>query len=272
MDPRDSLKSIENYKAKAMEFVSLANKAVLKHYQNRSFSVQLKSDVSPVTEADLEAERILRDSISKNFPEHGIIGEEYPPTKSDAEFQWTIDPIDGTQNFAAGIPTFGIMLSLRYQNLPIIGIIDHPALSQNYSAAYKLGTFLNGQRVSIKDTDAKKLGAEHIIITSTKGMFLRTGEGHLMDEFIKIHPTNRIYYDCYGHSLAASGCVDAMVEFNVRIWDASPTELLVKEAGGEFKYIRLKPSTDADKYTNFLSAIFGKPSIVRLLEPMFEQK
>lgn len=260
---------VEDFKKSADGFVSLAREGVLKHYLKRSFTVQLKSDVSPVTEADLEAEKILRESIAKAYPEHGIIGEEYPPTKAGSEFQWTIDPIDGTQNFAAGIPTFGIMLSLRYQNLPVVGIIDHPALNLNYSSGFGLGTFCNNERVLIKDNGAKVLGPEHIVIISTKGMFQRTGEGHLMDNFIKVHLTNRIYYDCFGHSMAASGCADAMVEFNVRIWDASPTELLVTEAGGEFKYIRALPSVAPDKYTNFISAIFGKPSIVRLLEPMF---
>ena len=225
---------IEKFKNSADNFVALAREGVLKHYLKRSFTVQMKSDVSPVTEADLEAERVLRESISKAYPEHGIIGEEYPPTKPESEFQWTIDPIDGTQNFAAGIPTFGIMLSLRYQNKPIVGIIDHPALNLNYSSGYGIGTYCNNARVQIKDSEATALGPEHIVIISTKGMFQRTGEGHLMDNFIKTHPTNRIYYDCFGHSLAASGCADAMVEFNVRIWDASPTELLVTEAGGVF--------------------------------------
>ena len=271
LDNRTTLSTdlVKTFKENADRFVAIARESVLKHYLNRSFTIQLKSDVSPVTEADLEAERILRESISQTYPEHGIIGEEYPPSNPASDFQWTIDPIDGTQNFAAGIPTFGIMLSLRYQNAPIIGIIDHPALNLNYSSGFGLGTFCNQKRVHIVDTPAIALGPEHIIITSTKGMFQRTGEGVLMDEFIKTHPTNRIYYDCFGHSLAASGCVDAMVEFNVRIWDASPTELLVTEAGGMFKYIRAQPSTAPTEYTNFLSAIFGKPSIVRLLEPKF---
>lgn len=270
-DQRTNLtkQQITEFKKKADEFVFDARARVLKHYLNRSFTVQLKSDVSPVTEADLEAEQVLRESISKSFPDHGIIGEEYPPSNTKSEFQWTIDPIDGTQNFAAGIPTFGIMLSLRYQNLPIVGIIDHPALNMNYSSGFGLGTFFNNDRVVIKDSNPSALGPEHIIIISTKGMFQRTNEGHLMDEFMKSHPTNRIYYDCFGHSLAATGCADAMVEFNVRIWDASPTELLVTEAGGLFKYIRAQPSVEPDKYTNFLSAIFGKPGIVKLLEPRF---
>lgn len=270
-DQRSNLNKIEieKFKKAADGFVQIARERVLKHYLNRSFTVELKSDISPVTEADLEAERILRESISKSFPDHGIIGEEYPPTNPGSEFQWTIDPIDGTQNFAAGIPTFGIMLSLRFQNKPIVGIIDHPALNLNYSSGFGLGTFCNNEKVLIKDSNASALGPEHIVIISTKGMFQRTNEGHLMDEFIKTHYTNRIYYDCFGHSLAASGCADAMVEFNVRIWDASPTELLVTEAGGVFKYIRAQPSVDPDKYTNFLSAIFGKPSIVKLLEPRF---
>ena len=163
------------------------------------------------------------------------------------------------------------MLSLRFKNKPIVGIIDHPALNQNYSAAYGLGTKLNGKAIKIKDCNAKEIETNHIIATSTTGMFKRTNEQDLMLNFIKSHDSNRVYYDCWGHSLTASGCIDAMAEFNVRIWDASPTELLVTEAGGAFKYVRNLPSTKPEEYTDFLSAIFGKPSVVALLEKHFNK-
>ncbi len=270
-DLRDELSSQEIRKTyeKAIGFVAEANKLVLKYYNSQDFTVELKSDVSPVTEADLAAEKILRESIKKAYPEHGIIGEEYEPSNPGSEFQWTIDPIDGTQNFAAGIPTFGIMLSLRFNNLPIVGILDHPALNQNYSAGYGLGAKLNGKTLKIIDSKSSEIDPNHIIAVSTSGMFKRTNEEDLMLNFVKQHPSTRMYYDCWGHSLTASGAVDAMAEFNVRIWDASPTELLITEAGGVFKYVRNPPSTKPDEYTNFLSAIFGKPSVVALLEPYF---
>ena len=260
---------INKYYENAIGFVAKASKLVLDFYNSQDFTVELKSDVSPVTEADLASEKLLRNSILETYPEHGIIGEEYDPSNPSSDYQWTIDPIDGTQNFAAGIPTFGIMLSLRFKNKPIVGIIDHPALKQNYSAAYSFGTKLNGKAIKIKDCNATKIEPNHIIATSTTGMFKRTNEQDLMLNFIKSHDSNRMYMDCWGHSLTACGSIDAMAEFNVRIWDASPTELLITEAGGAFRYVRNLPSTKPEEYTDFLSAIFGKPSVVALLEKHF---
>lgn len=250
----------------ALESLVTTRKIILGYWSNSSFDVQSKDDASPVTQADLESEVAFRELISKRHPTHGIIGEEFPSVNPESEFQWTIDPVDGTQNFAFGIPTFGTMLSLRFRNKPIVGLIDHPALGRLVHSGYGLGTYFNDSKVRISDVTQSSLAPDTIVLTSTRAMFERTGEGHLLDSFMKRHQVTRIYYDCFGHSLVAGGHAPVAVEFNVRIWDSSPTELMVQEAGGAFEYVREHPDTGK---RNFLSAIFGKPRLVELLKEQF---
>lgn len=252
----------------ALEALETTRPIIMSYWEKGNFNVESKDDASPVTEADLKSEEAFRDLVAKRFPTHGLIGEEFPSVNPESEFQWTIDPIDGTQNFALGIPTFGTMLSLRFRNRPIVGVIENPALRRLVQAAYGMGTYCDGRLVSIVDSGVKTLTSDTVVLIATRAMFGRTNEEALFDNFMQQHSVTRIYYDCFGHSLVAGGNAPAMVEFNVKIWDSSPTEILVEEAGGKFQYVRELPEPTK---RNPISMIFGQASLVDVLGRHFMQ-
>jgi fructose-1,6-bisphosphatase/inositol monophosphatase family enzyme len=93
----------------------------LRAFASGSFEVKHKSDGSYVTSADFQVEQRLRARIERQFPDHGIVGEEFPARAPAAEFQWILDPVDGTEDFVQRIPTFGSIIALHYRGEPLAG-------------------------------------------------------------------------------------------------------------------------------------------------------
>jgi len=139
---------IKRYHAAAVELADEARRIITPALE-RGFTVKTKADASLVTDVDQAIERRARELIDRWFPDHGVIGEEYPPTRPDSPFQWIIDPIDGTEEFVHGIPTFGTMLALHHRGVPLVGVIDHAALDLRVNAGFGLGAFRNGQRIRL---------------------------------------------------------------------------------------------------------------------------
>lgn len=263
-----SLKDRENFLEHALRFVDGTRQVIFERWK-AGLHPELKGDKSLVTEADLEAELFIRDAVARHFPGHGVIGEEHPNTHPESEFQWVVDPIDGTQNFVHGVPTFGTILGVHFRGVPIVGVIDHPALDIRLWGAKEFGVWKNGERVTIVDSKSAGLDINEIVATSTRGMFERTSEGPLLDRFMKTHGATRIYYDVFGHTMAVCGNVGALVEFNVRIWDLAAAPLLVEEAGGKCLEVR---RTEVPGKAPLISVIMGKPSVVDVLAPHFQKE
>ncbi|MBM3559584.1 MAG: histidinol phosphate phosphatase, partial [Alphaproteobacteria bacterium] len=112
-----------------------ASGAIAMRYFRRGAAVETKADDSPVTIADKEAERAIRDLIGEYFPSHGIIGEEHERLEAKSEFVWVIDPIDGTKSFITGRPLFGTLIALTRGGWPVLGVIDQPALGERWVGA-----------------------------------------------------------------------------------------------------------------------------------------
>src|SRR5690606_34848862 len=109
-----------------------------------------KSDDSPVTIADREAEQIIRAEIQRIFPDHGIIGEEYGITNPDARVNWILDPIDGTISFIHGIPLYTTLIGILVDDNPVAGVIYAPAMDEMCEGSATLGTRLNGKAVKVR--------------------------------------------------------------------------------------------------------------------------
>ncbi len=222
----------EEFHGFALLLCELARIETLRYFNDESFQVERKSDQSPVTDADLAAERTIRRLIEDRYPSHGILGEEFEPKGLEHEWLWTIDPIDGTENFARGIPTFGTMVALRHEGRPVVGVLDHPALGVTVHAAEGRGAFWNKRQLKIVSTDPLQTG--DVIATSNRKTFEWSGEGRVFDALHRWHGSARMYYDCFSHSLAARGSLAAVIEFNLAPWDLTPSEVIVREAGGDF--------------------------------------
>ena len=102
---------------------------IIRRYFRADYQVEMKSDATPVTIADRRAEEVMRTLIGREFPEHGVLGEEFGQTNPDAEFQWVLDPIDGTKSFVAGSFLFGTLIALVQNGRPILGVINQPLLN-----------------------------------------------------------------------------------------------------------------------------------------------
>lgn len=225
----------------------------------RGFRVRTKADASFVTDADLGAERLLRREIARRFPAHGIIGEEFPPRNPGAEFQWILDPIDGTLSFTRGIPLFGTLIALQRRGRGVVGVIDHPALDDRCWAAAGLGAFRNGRRLRVA---ASARPEEELVACGDRMHFHRSGRRAHFDRLLSVHPQVRSYADCFGHSLAARGAVGAMVDYGIKLWDFAPTPVIVEEAGGSFRLIE---SVETKAHGRLYNLVCGKPRVVEWL-------
>ena len=190
--------------------------------------VELKSDETPVTAADRGAEEVMRHLIRKEFPDHGIIGEEFGDENEAAEFVWVLDPIDGTKSFASGCPLFGTLICLLYEGQPILGAINQPIL-ERLCIGDNNQTTVNGHPVHVRETDRL---SEAILLTTD---ILSVGEYQNKAGFENLlHGTKlfRTWGDCYGYLLLASGGADIMLDPIVNPWDVLPVIPVVRGAGG----------------------------------------
>ena len=211
----------------AIESAYQAGRSTLAHFQTE-LEVERKADDSPVTIADREAERIIRERISAKFPGESILGEEEGGPANQNE-QWVIDPIDGTKSFIAGVPLFATLLSWEVNGQATVAACYLPALGEMFYAEAGGGAFLNGRPIRV--SDCQSLG-EALICSGNYHSMVRAKR---LDAFIGLlskSKTSRGWSDAYGHMLVAAGRADAMVDPSVSHWDVSAPSLIVREAGG----------------------------------------
>lgn len=132
----------------ALEAAQAAEKILLK-YINTTITVELKSDQSPVTVADKEAEAVIISTIQNAFPDHGFLGEETGLTRERAEYVWVIDPIDGTKNYIRGVPIFGSLIALMKNGEVILGVSNVPLMKELFYAEKGKGAYKNGIPVTV---------------------------------------------------------------------------------------------------------------------------
>lgn len=200
--------------------------------------VSYKPDNSPVTKADLEAEELARKIITKNFPNHGIIGEEFAPVNPNAKYQWVIDPIDGTNDFIRNIPYWSTLLAVVENGKPIIGIAFFPGFGELFIARRDRGTFLNDKR-----TKVSKISDIHNALIN-HGAVNRFEKIKKLDGLIELARVVRArrYFGSYGWAELLRGNMDVFIEPVGGIYDFAAPSILVEEAGGKFTDIEGKIS------------------------------
>lgn len=219
--------SIEAFATFAAELAD-ASGQIARRYYRAGVSVDTKADDSPVTQADREAEACLREMITARFPDHGIIGEEFGSGGTDREFVWILDPIDGTKAFITGRPTFGTLIGLLHHGVPILGVIDHPALHERWIGAAGLPTRFQGAPVRTRPCADL---ADAILANTAPEMF--TGDRQPAFERLRQAVKLPIYGgDCHNYGLLASGYIDVAVDATMAIYDFLPLVPVVNGAGG----------------------------------------
>ena len=190
---------------------------------------ETKEDGSPVTALDRAVEAALRKDLKQHAPDHGIIGEEYGPEHADRDWVWILDPIDGTRQFAAGLPNFGTLIALCHQNRPVIGVISHPWTGMTCIGVAGRGTEINGNPVH---TGAKTVPSDVIACLSDPDAFdAATYSGYLAIRAA----SNWNVYDggCLGYAALAKGHIGiALNGPNLEPFDIAALIPVIEGAGG----------------------------------------
>ena len=212
----------------AVDIAREAGALTLRYFRRSDLVVKGKDDGTPVTVADRDAERLLRDRIGEAFGDDAIVGEEEADVSGSSGRTWILDPIDGTQSFVHGVPLFSNLVALEDEHGPAVGVINVPALDECVWAGRGLGCFVDGKPARVSDR-ADLRGA--CIVTSGVDYW---PSATALDEFVGQGAVIRTWGDAYGYVLVATGRADAMVDPVVFRWDVAPMLTILPEAGGVF--------------------------------------
>ena len=207
--------------------------STLAHFQSDSLAVELKSDASPVTVADRQAEELLRRRISKEFPDDAILGEELGEQPGTSGYRWIVDPIDGTKSFVAGVPLFGTLVAVEHQQRSVIGVIFLPALDECVYAAAGGGAWY--QRGGNRPCPARVSSCSKLseaLLSTSELRYPTPDRQQALARLVEATRVNRTWGDCYGYLLVATGRADVMIDPIMALWDATALQPILEEAGG----------------------------------------
>jgi myo-inositol-1(or 4)-monophosphatase len=196
-------------------------------FNNPDLEVEWKADLTPVTYADRKSEEVMRALIAREFPDHGIIGEELGEDKPDAEYTWILDPIDGTKSYAAGSPHFGTLICLRERGVPIWGAIHLSAIGRLYIGD-NIHCWCNDRPVALRQppsldkcfllTTDPRSPAQYHSAAGWQALLAATGQ-------------YRSWGDCFGYTLLVSGRADIMADPILHLWDIAALMPVLRGAG-----------------------------------------
>ena len=232
---------MKEFLATALQAAESARELILSYY-NGDFEIEIKADQTPVTVADRGAEKIIRETISRAFPDHGIFGEEYGTDNRDTEYLWLIDPIDGTKSFVNRYGMFSTQIALMHNGDLILGVSCAPAMNELVWATRGNGAFDASGRLQISDVrDISKAS-----ISTGNIQSLAAGENWpAMGRILAGANRTRGYGDYYHYHRLAAGQLDAVIESDVNILDIAALYVIVTEAGGTFTDLNgRKPDLD----------------------------
>ena len=200
---------------------------------NKTFKVSNKligKGYDPVTSADKAFEKFIRKKIKKRFPNHQVIGEEFGYKKTNSDFTWVIDPIDGTRSFVIGNPTWSNLISINYKGYPVLGLANFPVLKKYYlNSSQKIAyVFENGKRKRLNVN--KKVLFKNVKVSAAFHGWLSLDKQKKIPKVLKLmqFPCS----DALSYSHLAEGRVDVVIQCSNKIWDIHPIIPIVKAAGG----------------------------------------
>jgi histidinol-phosphatase len=233
----------------ALDLAIAAGSATLPFFRSSAVQVERKRDKSPVTAADKSAEQIARGMIGDRYRDDAILGEEFGIVEGQSEFEWIIDPIDGTKSFISGVPLYSTLIGMTYRGEPTIGVIYIPVLGELVIAAKGMGAWygvaplpgdldygINPGAIVLRrcQVSAQPKLEDGLLVTSQIDNFgVRQAESAYKN-LEKIAYVTRTWGDGYGYLLVATGRAEAMVDPIVNPWDVAAVAPVIQEAGGTF--------------------------------------
>ena len=225
----------------AREAAAAGARAALNHHR-RIDRIETKSDGSPVTIADREAEAAMIEVIARAFPAHDILGEEGGAAGDGASrSRWILDPIDGTRGFARGGAHWGPLVALEHEGEIVAGAMALPVLGRAYAAARGLGCWRDGVRCRI---GATARWADATVSVGELVRLLRSPHGRAVEALLASAACVRAYGDLAGCAMVLDGLADVWIEGGVSVWDLAAPKILVEEAGGVFTDFAGRPTPE----------------------------
>lgn len=208
---------------------------ILGRFQAQDFTVDTKPDLTPVTDADREAEQLIRSHLSRARTRDAVLGEEFGATGSSPR-QWVVDPIDGTKNFVRGVPVWATLIALLDQGKPVVGLVSAPALQRRWWAAEGTGAFTGRSLAKASRLNVSRVSSLHDAslsfssLSGWKAAGLRERFLDLTDDVWRV----RAFGDFWSYCLLAEGAVDIACEPELALHDMAALVPIVTEAGGRF--------------------------------------
>jgi histidinol-phosphatase len=217
----------------ALELADAADRIALAGFRTAGLVVEQKPDLTPVTETDLAVETELRRLLAEARPDDAVLGEEHGAA-GESTRRWLLDPIDGTRNFARGIPVWATLIALEEAGEVQLGVVSAPALHRRWWAAHGEGAFADGERISVSAIER----VEEAVLSFAL-------DGPLPDIAFRAWHA-RGFGDFWAHMLVAEGVVDGAVDaVGVATWDLAAVLVVVEEAGGRFSDFAGQPRFDS---------------------------
>ncbi len=227
--------AIEGRLLAAVELAELAGQSTLELFGSGRFAVERKGDDSPVTIADKRAEQLIRAELAERFPHDGILGEEFGEQAGASEFQWIVDPIDGTKSFISGVPLYSTLVGVLHNRQSVAGVIYLPALNEIVFAARGIGAWhaANNQAAARCSVSQREL-ADGLFVVSQVDSFAKEDAWQAYRNLEAAAYITRSWGDGYGYLLVATGRAELMVDPIANPWDLAAVQPIVEEAGGQF--------------------------------------
>jgi histidinol-phosphatase len=222
--------SLQTYLEFALDAAWAAGRITLGHFQT-GIRPERKSDNSPVTLADKQAEQKLRELIAQYWPDHGIIGEEYGEQPGKSNLSWIVDPIDGTKSFVQGVPLYSVLIALTDGTRPLVGVAHFPALNETIYAMQGGGCYFNGRRTHVSTVNDMK---DAVLLCSALSDDDKRGRDDAWKRLFDATYFQRTWGDSYGYALVATGRAEIMLDSWMALWDCGPLQVIMEEAGGTF--------------------------------------
>ena len=223
----------------ALQAARAAGREAMRHFRRKGLRVETKGDGSPVSEADQAADRAIRAVLGKAFPSHGLLTEESGMRKGDGRHLWIADPIDGTQQFVRGIPSWTVLLALEIEGRLEVGVIHAPAARTTLWAVRGQGAFENGRRLR----DSRRGWKEAWITHGWTTDFFRHGLTGSLGRLARRPRLATGSSDALAYAAVARGQVEAFVEApGPHVWDHAAPRIIIEEAGGRFTNLKGLPS------------------------------
>lgn len=210
-------------------------------FRSKSLKIDIKSTgVDLVTEVDKLSEEHILNTIRENYPLHGILSEESGQADIESDYLWIVDPLDGTTNFAQGLPIFAISIALKYKEEAVLGVVYAPVLDQLFEAVKDNGAYLNGEKITV----GKKKDLTNCVLGTgfpyDRAISKDNNANYFANFVPKVRGLRRMGAAAYDLANIAAGSLDGFWEINLSPWDIAAGEILIKEAGGKIVFLKEK--------------------------------